>query len=232
MHVEKTKTRSANSSVCIASAAEWRLIGLLLERPRARWHVEITTLAGEVAAPELHAVAETLAGVREGDYLRVLGPGGLVSPREVTYQPFADPGQLLAQLASGYGAFAFRPQVEEPLDHIAVEAAFVSYLLLKEAFALAQGAGRAAATTADARRAFIDEHLAVFAATFAQRLQTIGPSYLLPIARCLATRVPAQPPVGLRLPADDQPDACDVSNGSHAVPFWCALPPSASRRLV
>jgi hypothetical protein len=201
-------TRSTDYRARIAEAAEWRLIGLLLERPRGSWHAETATLGGEVADRELRAVVAATSAAKEGDYLHVLGPGGLVSPREVTYQPFADPGQLLAQLATCYDAFAFRPHVEEPLDHIAVEVAFVSYLLLKEAFARARGATPASATTAHARRSFVERHLAPFAATFVQRLESAGPSYLLPIARCLVTRVPAHSPRALRVPADDPQDVC------------------------
>ena len=47
---------------------------------------------------ELRLLVAAVRSATEGDYLRLLGPGGLVSPREVTYQPFADPGQLLAEL--------------------------------------------------------------------------------------------------------------------------------------
>jgi len=208
MSTETTMTGRADDRARIAEAAEWRLIGLLLERPRGSWYAEIAQLGSEVADRELRAVVAASDAANEGDYLRVLGPGGLVSPREVTYQPFADPGQLLAQLATYYGAFAFRPVVEEPLDHLAVEVAFVSYLLLKEAFARSRGATQASATTAHARRSFVERHLAPFATTFVQRLESAGPSYLLPIVRCLATRVPAHPPVVLRIPADDRPDAC------------------------
>jgi len=176
----------------IAEAAEWRLIGLLLERPRSGWHEEVAALVREVhdvALPEAAAAARDAA---EGKYLRLLGPGGVVSPREVTYQPFADPGHVLAELATVYDAFAFRPRVEEPIDHVAVEVAFVGYLLLKEAFVDACGDEAAAAVTAAARSTFVEAHLAALAVPFAQRLQAVGPSYLLPIAQLLAARVPAR----------------------------------------
>ena len=179
----------------IAEAAEWRLIGLLLERPRAGWHDEVARLAAEVRDLELREAASAAASAGEGDYLASLGPGGAVSPREVTYQPWADPGHLLAQLAMLYDAFAFRPQVEEPLDHIAVEVAFVSYLLLKQAFAAARGDSEAAATTAAARDLFLESHLAYSAAPFAQRLAAAGATYLRAAAHRLAARVPDAPPV-------------------------------------
>lgn len=199
--------RTKADTTHIAAAAEWRLIGLLLERPRRGWHEEVARLSREVHDRPLRDAAAAARDAGEGDYLHLLGPGGLVSPRAVTYQPFADPGQLLAELATVYDAFAFRPQVEEPIDHIAVEVAFVGYLLLKEAFATARGDRAAAATTAIARRAFVETHLAAFAGTFVQRLEATGPSYLLPIAQLLAARVPARQ-AAQPLPSVDAVEVC------------------------
>ena len=199
--------RMKTDTTRIAAAAEWRLIGLLLERPRRGWHEEVAQLSREVRDVPLRAAADAARGAAEGDYLHLVGPGGLVSPREVTYQPFADPGQLLAELATVYDAFAFRPHVEEPIDHIAVEVAFVAYLLLKEAFATARGDHEAAATTAGARQGFMESHLAALAGTFAERVESAGPSYLLPISRLLAVRVPARHSAQ-RLPSADAADIC------------------------
>jgi nitrate reductase assembly molybdenum cofactor insertion protein NarJ len=192
----------------IAEAAEWRLMGLLLERPREGWHEEVARLGSEMHDPKLRAAVAAAQGATQGDYLHLVGPGGVVSPREVASQPFADPGQLLAQVATCYEAFAFRPHVEEPIDHIAVEVAFVGYLLLKEAFASARGDAEAAATTAAARLGFIETHLAALAVTFAQRLENTGSSYLLVTARRLAARVPAQPPARMLSSAADVLDVC------------------------
>ncbi|HUI24508.1 MAG TPA: molecular chaperone TorD family protein [Candidatus Kryptonia bacterium] len=195
--------RSKNYRALIAEAAEWRLIGLLLERPRGNWHEEVITLAREVVDDELRAATAAIATANEGAYLRLVGPGGAVSPREVAYQSFVDPGQLLAKLAVAYEAFAFRPRVEEPVDHIAVEVAFVGYLLLKEAFAAARGDDNDAATTEKARRSFVSAHLAGFVSPFTERLEHTGPSYLSAIARHLAKRVPAHPPTALGIAAND-----------------------------
>jgi len=183
--------RSLAHTKRIAEAAEWRLIGLLLERPRYDWHDEVAALSREVRNVALRDAAAAAGAATEGDYLRLLGPGGAVSPREVTYQPFADPGQVLASLATVYDAFAFRPRVEEPIDHVAVEVAFVGYLLLKEAFALAGGDSEAAALTAAARRGIVEAHLVTFATTFAERLAPLGPTYLLRCSQLLAARLPA-----------------------------------------
>jgi nitrate reductase assembly molybdenum cofactor insertion protein NarJ len=187
----------------INEAAEWRLIAALLERPRRGWHEQIAALAAEMRDPELRTAAAMATNATEGEYLRLVGPGGVVSPREVSHQPFADPGQLLAALATVYDAFAFRPRVEEPLDHVAVEAAFVGYLLLKEAYADARGARDSAATTAAARAAFIESHLAALAAAFAQRMAAAcEESHLVAAARVLARRVPARAPVETSTPIE------------------------------
>jgi hypothetical protein len=76
-----------------------------------------------------------------------------------------DPGQVLADLAAFYRAFAYAPETEEPTDHVAVEAGFVGYLWLKEAYALAQVDTAAAGLTASARGRFIEVHVAAPAAT-------------------------------------------------------------------
>lgn len=200
----------------IVRAAEWRLIGLLLERPRRGWLQDVVRLGNELPDPTLRAAVAAAYSASEGDYLHLLGPGGVVSPREVTYQPFADPGKLLAELATIYDAFAFRPLVEESIDHVGVEVAFVGYLLLKEAFALAQGDREAAATTATARRGFIEAHLAALVGAFAQRLEAAGPSYLLPTARLLAERVPAHQPATTAPFAVDALDVCGACGGGDA----------------
>jgi nitrate reductase assembly molybdenum cofactor insertion protein NarJ len=205
--------RTKGDRTGIAAAAEWRLIGLLLERPHRAWREEVAQLRHEVHDVALRDAADAAGSASEGDYLRLLGPGGAVSPREVTYQPFADPGQLLAALATVYDAFAFRPHAEEPIDHIAVEVAFVSYLLLKEAFATARADHEAAATTAGARQGFVESHLAALAGTFAQRLESAGPSYLLPIAQLLAMRLPAQR-TGQGAPSVDAAVICGACGGA------------------
>ena len=201
-------TRNKNYQALIAEAAEWRFISLLLERPRGAWHTDVARLGGEMPHAELRLLIAEARTATQGDYLRLLGPGGLVSPREVTYQPFADPGQLLAELATCYDAFAFRPNVEEPIDHIAAEVAFVGYLLLKEAFADARGAAAAAQVTAGARHAFIDTHLAPFASSFTQRLEATGSSYLLTTGRFLSASVPARQEPEHRRPAEEAFDVC------------------------
>lgn len=194
----------------LAQAAEWRLLGLLFERPRDGWPEEVRRLRAEVKDSGLRTAAEAAAtDATEGDYLALVGPGGCVSPREVTYVPFEDPGHLLAKISGFYQAFAYQPQAEDPIDHIAVEASFVGYLFLKEAFARADGQTAAAQTTAAARERFIEEHVANSAAGLRDRLSAAGSSYLLGAAELLAARVPARPaPVIPDEPLDHPCDSC------------------------
>ncbi len=173
----------------MAEAAAWRLMGLLMERPRPGWNEELDTLAREVVDPSLRAAVEAAKGASEGTYLGLLGPGGFISPREVAHRPKEDPGKVLADLAGFYEAFAFAPQVEDPIDHIAVEAGFVAYLRMKEAYALAGGDEEASETTAESIKHFLDAHLGTFVEPFAQGLEPSGVSYLIGAARALLKRV-------------------------------------------
>jgi hypothetical protein len=197
--MSRARTHRVPEERQLAAAAEWRLLALLFSRPRPGWREEIGALALEVRDPGLRAAASATRDAREGTYLRLMGPGGSVSPREVTYRPLEDPGWILADIARHYEAFAFRPCAEDPLDHIACETDFVAYLFFKEAFARARDDAEAARVTADARTQFLARHVATIAGPFAERLAGAGPAYLVETARLLAARVPTppRPPAGL-----------------------------------
>jgi hypothetical protein len=174
----------------IAEAARWRLLSLLLERPHPGSTEEVRRLAGETHDAALRRAATRARSASEGEYLRLLGPGGAVSPREVAYCGFADPGALLADVARYYDAFGYRPRAEDCADHVAVEAGFVGYLWLKDALAREDGAVRAAEITAAARDGFLRDHLAGFARRLAARLAAHPESYLAITAAALAARTP------------------------------------------
>lgn len=182
---------AADTPGLLAAAAEWRLLALLLSRPREGWHAEIAAVAGDVADAGLRAAARAAAGATEGAYHSCLGAGGPASPREAAHGGFADPGRVLAEITAYYEAFAFAPRAEEPGDHLAVECDFVSYLFLKEAFALAGRAGDAAQITREARDAFLTGHVACTAHALAARLPFDAPGHLAAAAAALARRVPA-----------------------------------------
>jgi nitrate reductase assembly molybdenum cofactor insertion protein NarJ len=170
----------------VAQAAAWRLASLLLERPRPQWRGKITELAAEISDRKLCSSAAKTDAATEELYHRLFGPGGIVSPREVSYCGFEDPGQLMAQLATFYHAFSFAPRREESIDHISVEAGFVGYLFLKEAYAQMQGNYELAGITKEARTRFIKEHLERCAQGMVNRLSDFPP-YLKNVLSWLAT---------------------------------------------
>jgi nitrate reductase assembly molybdenum cofactor insertion protein NarJ len=161
----------------LSEAAAWRLVSLLLERPRAQWHREIEQLSSEANDKQLSSCAREAKPATEELYHRWFGPGGTVSPREVSYCGFEDPGRLMAELNSFYHAFSYLPRREEPIDHISVEAGFVGYLFLKEAYAKQQGNSAAADITKSARKRFMNEHVSRCAEGIVDRLKD-SPLYL------------------------------------------------------
>jgi hypothetical protein len=83
----------------------------------------------------------------------------------------------MAELNSFYHAFSYLPRREEPIDHVSVEAGFVGYLFLKEAYARQRGESEAAEITKSARKRFTNEHVSRCADGIADRLKD-SPSYL------------------------------------------------------
>jgi hypothetical protein len=175
----------------LQKAATWRLLGLLFERPRAGWQADVTSLAGQIEDEDVRCTAREAGRETEGIYLRCIGPGGIASPREVGYRTFDDPGWVLADVQRYYEAFGFRPSVEYPPDHVAVETAFVGFLFLKEAYARVGADPDGERTAREARERFLTEHLATFAAPLAERLADAGDAALVAAARALAARVRA-----------------------------------------
>jgi nitrate reductase assembly molybdenum cofactor insertion protein NarJ len=173
----------------LAEAAAWRLLGLLFERPREGWWQDVEALSHVVTDPEIRAAA---AAVREeageGLYLALLGPGGLVSPREVTYRGMEDPGHILADISAFYEAFAFQPETEEAPDHLAVEAGFMGYLCLKEAYARARGNDEETEVVVKAAERFRETHLLTLAWPVVERMEKAGVRYLSLAAAALARR--------------------------------------------
>jgi TorA maturation chaperone TorD len=171
------------------------MLSLLLSRPTAERKNEAQELAPELTAARLTEVARAWCdNATEGAYLQLLGPGGLVPARAVAYRPFADPGQILAELARYHRAFGFHSVADEPSDHVAALAEFVSYLLLKEAYARESGDLEALAITRDAAERFIDEHLSPVACRLAERLDACGATDWSTAAHLLAEKVPAPHP--------------------------------------
>jgi len=185
----------------LKQAAEWRLIGLLFECPVGTWRDDIVALARDIDDPLLGAaVAHALEEASEGRYHSTFGPGGPAPPREVSYLDAVQLGYLLAELTAFYDAFAYRPVTRESPDHVSVEAGFVGYLLLKQAYAVMRGDDEQASVTADAEATFRREHLATLAEPLAATLEASNLAYLAEAGRALANRVGPPPSATVSLP--------------------------------
>jgi nitrate reductase assembly molybdenum cofactor insertion protein NarJ len=184
-------------------AAEWRLIGLLFECPVNDWCKQVKTLAKDVTDETLKQAAEAAQEeASEGIYHSIFGPGGPAPAREVSYRSWSQPGYLLSELFSYYDAFSYNPVTYEVPDHVSVEAGFIAYLRLKEAYAMDCLDYEHATVTADAARNFIDEHLSTMVEPLAKSLASSGINYLALNSKALLHRVGAKKnePHGKALP--------------------------------
>ena len=119
--------------------------------------------------------AEQEAG--SGLYHSTFGPGGPACPREASHRATLVPGVLLAELEAYYQGFGYQPACLEAPDHVAVEAGFMAFLRLKQAYAFANGLSDQAEMAAAAAHRFLTDHLAVIAEPLARSLQ-LGIAYL------------------------------------------------------
>ncbi|MFY9222503.1 MAG: molecular chaperone TorD family protein [Blastocatellia bacterium] len=174
----------------LKQAAEWRLIGLLFECPKGDWLEQVSSLAKEVQDPKLKlAVQAAEIEANEGLYHSILGPGGPAPAREISYNSWAEPGRMISELTSYYKAFSFQPVIDETVDHIAMEVGFISYLRLKEAYAIACDAMEEAKITAEASEKFITEHLNIIAEPLVNILEDLDVEYLKNAGQALLMRV-------------------------------------------
>jgi nitrate reductase assembly molybdenum cofactor insertion protein NarJ len=182
-------------------ATQYRLAGLLFEVPGGPWLSECCALGAAVTDPLLcQAVAAAPEQADAAWYHSLFGPGGPVSPREVTYRHGFATGGLIAELESYYAAFGYQPRCGETPDHVAVETGFVAYLQLKQAYARVAGRGEQEAVTEEAAARFIADHLSVLAQPLAESLPQSGLSYLALAAQWLLART--GPPCAGRAESD------------------------------
>jgi len=173
----------------LAEASAWRLLGLLFERPRDGWREDVEALSRVVSDAGITTAADAAhKEATEGLHLAILGPGGPVSPREVSYRGMEDPGHIIADIRAFYDAFAFQPQTEEAPDHLSVETGFVGYLCVKEAYARTRGNVDEAEVAEKAAARFCEGHLSPLAWSVAERLQATSARYLSLAATALARR--------------------------------------------
>lgn len=163
----------------IEESARWRMISMLLECPSEAWRSTLKALASEISDPSLREAANSAQNeASEGLYHSLFGPGGHASPREVSYHRSVELGRLMSEVTAYYEAFDYHPASAEACDHIAVEAGFIGYLRLKEAYALACGSSEQAEITADAAQSFINVHLSSIALPLGEILSDTGVGYL------------------------------------------------------
>jgi nitrate reductase assembly molybdenum cofactor insertion protein NarJ len=163
----------------INEAAQWRLIGLLFECPTSEWFGTVSQLAAETEDARLReAAASAEIEATEGLYHSIFGPGGPAPPREGSYRRAGQPGYVLSEIIGYYSAFGYKNASPELPDHIAVEAGFISFLKLKEAFANESGENEKAAITAAAARNFLADHVAVSSEPLMKSLAHSGVEYL------------------------------------------------------
>lgn len=185
----------------VKEAAEWRLISLLFECPDSKWREQVTALMNEVADTELQSAAnDALEEAGEGLFHHTFGPGGPAPAREATYHQTVQLGYLMSELQAYYNAFAFQPVTSEAPDHVSVEAGFIAYLKMKEAYALACQDEERATTAAESAQRFIEDHLTNLAQPLAERLEGSGISYLAKASAALLSRVGLQKVVPSLLP--------------------------------
>ena len=174
----------------LEQAAEWRLISLLFECPTRGWKEQIAAVSSELADTELRAAAESAQSeASEALYHSIFGPGGPAPAREVSYCESVQLGYLISELEAFYQAFSFQPATPEVLDHVSVEAGFMGYLKLKEAYALASSDLEHAAVAAEAAQRFLENHLCVMAQPLATSLHALGVRYLALAGEGLLRRV-------------------------------------------
>lgn len=174
----------------LRDAAEWRMISLLFDCPIGDWYVNVKDLSKEISDKKLKAAAQdAMDEACEGLYHSIFGPGGPCPPREISYRSWVQPGMLLSELSAFYNAFSYTPATVEVPDHVAVETGFISYLRLKEAFAVEAGMTEEAEITADAARRFMEQHLSKFAEKLSTTLVYSEMKYLRSAGEALFDRV-------------------------------------------
>jgi DMSO reductase family type II enzyme chaperone len=130
----------------------------------------------------LASVGRADASILESSYRALFGhtARGIVTPYETEYgnEALFQQPQELADLLGFYRAFGLsvRPQHHERADHISLECEFMSFLALKEAYALEHRDPAMLQDTLKAERLFLRDHLGRFLATFVRQVEHEHPA--------------------------------------------------------
>ena len=135
---------------------------------------------------------ERTTEANEGTFHSIFGPGGPAPAREASYQGTIQLGYVMSELNAYYEAFAYSPcspaSGREAPDHISVEAGFIGFLRLKQAFALNNGSQDEAAIAAEAASRFVQEHISNIAEPLSYALSHSGQRYLELTGKALLQR--------------------------------------------
>ncbi|HWP58604.1 MAG TPA: molecular chaperone TorD family protein [Candidatus Acidoferrales bacterium] len=196
-----------------------------------------TANSGLAAAVKSLARSQSLSVARlASSFDRLFGhtARGAVTPYETEYGTetlFQQPHEM-GDLMGFYGAFGLtlNPSEHERPDHISCECEFLSFLALKEAYALEQGDAALVEATRSATRLFLRDHLGRFAPAFSARLKRRADGGFygalanlcgeLVAADCARFGVPlGSQSLGLRPAPDDRvPMACGSGAACPAMP--------------
>lgn len=109
------------------------------------------------------------------EYTFLFGRHVRVSPYESSYvlEPGTDRSNHLAEIGGLYAAFGLAVAADRPdmPDHLGSECELLAVLLVKEAYARAEGWSGRAKLTRHARRKLVGEHLQLWLPTFVERLE-------------------------------------------------------------
>jgi DMSO reductase family type II enzyme chaperone len=163
--------------------------------------------------------------------------GGAVPPYETEYgnEALFQQPQELGDLMGFYQAFglAVKSGEHERPDHISCECEFLSFLALKEAYALEHSDGEMLEETRKAQKLFLKDHLGRFLPTFVQKLGGENASGFYAALAGLGLRLVTQEGARLKVtlgganmvlrPADDDrvPMACGSGTECTAMPGAC-----------
>lgn len=204
----------------LTDASAWKLAAMLFACPQDDWKSQVMALAREVADARLQQAArEMIETASEGLYHSTFGPGGPAAAREISHREYVTPGAALAEINVSYEVFAFRPVTDEPPDHVAVEADFMAYLRVKEAYAVTRDAELQASIAAEAAARFAENHVAFIAEPLHTSLTQSGVEYLRLVSQWLLDRVGPAPRLGpfpdaaLPILREDNFDCCESAEG-------------------
>jgi len=163
----------------LREAARYRFFSLCFQPPRPGLKEEIENIYAEIGKSEIFNAFSINEVNPDNEHHPVLGAGGACSSCESEYvgDRLGGKGLLMADIAGFYKAFSFIPEIEfrAPVDNISMEFSFLSYITLKEAFALYRGQDKEIQICADAKEKFQKEHLLPWVYLFVKKLIEVNP---------------------------------------------------------